>query len=116
MRTLMLIAYKIYGDYSLWRVLADLNQDVLRGSIHVTPGMRLKYYIPQQGYSFVPEGNPFLVRKGKACRLFQILFTDWRRWKQIYSHNQPFIRNPNLILKVRPFSTYRIQPLPQKEE
>ena len=36
-----------------------------RGSIHVTPGMRLKYYIPQQGYSFVPEGNPFLVRKGK---------------------------------------------------
>ena len=27
--TLMLIAYKIYGDYSLWRVLADLNQDVL---------------------------------------------------------------------------------------
>ena len=75
--TLMLVAYKIYGDYSLWRSIADLNPGVLRGSYDLHPGMLLKYYVPQEGYSFIPEGNPFLVRKGAIVyRLFQILFTE----------------------------------------
>ena len=96
--TLMLIAYKIYGDYSLWRVLADLNQDVLGGGIDVHPGMLLRYYVPVEGYSFIPEGNPFLVRKGHSLSLISdLVYRDWRRWKEIYSHNQPFIKNSNLI-------------------
>lgn len=96
--TLMLVAYKIYGDYSLWRSIADLNPDVLRGSYDLYPGMLLKYYVPQEGYSFIPEGNPFLVRKGHSLSLISdSVYRDWRRWKEIYAHNQPFIKNPNLI-------------------
>ena len=96
--TLMLVAYKIYGDYSLWREIADLNQDVLGGGIDITPGMLLKYRVPQEGFSFIPEGNPFLVRKGHSLSLISdIVYRDWRRWKEIYAHNQPFIKNSNLI-------------------
>jgi len=96
--TLMLVAYKIYGDYSLWRTIADLNQDILNGGIDIQPGMHLKYWIPVEGYSFVPEGNPFLVRKGQSLSIISDqVYRDWRRWKEIYTHNQPFIKNPNLI-------------------
>ena len=96
--TLMLVAYKIYGDYSLWRVLADLNQDTLGGGIDIHPGMYLKYWVPVEGYSFIPEGNPFLVRRGHSLSLISdLVYRDWRRWKEIYAHNQPFIKNPNLI-------------------
>lgn len=96
--TLMLVAYKIYGDYSLWRTIADLNQDILNGGIDIQPGMHLKYWVPVEGYSFIPEGNPFLVRKGHSLSIISDqVYRDWRRWKDIYSHNQPFLKNPNLI-------------------
>jgi hypothetical protein len=96
--TLMLVAYKIYGDYSLWRHIADLNQDVLGGGVDISPGMYLKYWVPVEGYSFIPEGNPFLVRKGHSLSLISdLVYRDWRRWKDIFAHNQPFIKNANLI-------------------
>ena len=96
--TLMLVAYKIYGDYALWREIADLNGDVLGGRLDITPGMLLKYRVPQEGYTFTPEGNPFLVRKGHSLSIISdLVYRDWRRWKDIFAHNQPFIKNSNLI-------------------
>ena len=92
--TLMLVAYKIYGDYGLWRSIAGLNPDVLRGGYDLHPGMLLKYYVPQEGYSFIPEGNPFLVRKAIAYHLFRILFIETGE------DGKKFILTTNLLLKI----------------
>ena len=81
-----------FGDY--WQTLIKMCY----GGIDIHPGMYLKYWVPIEGYSFIPEGNPFLVRKGHSLSLISdLVYRDWRRWKDIYAHNKPFIKNPNLI-------------------
>ena len=54
--TLMLIAFKIYGDYMQWKKLYRLNQDQLKGRTTISVGMQLKYEKPAEAFVWNPEG------------------------------------------------------------
>lgn len=62
--TLMMIAFKLYGDYGKWKSLANYNRETLKGSTVVTNGMTLKYMAPAEEFVWNPQGLPYLIRTG----------------------------------------------------
>lgn len=95
--TLMLIAFKIYGDYRMWRELASLNKDVLGGNYDLSQRPILKYQKPLKPYA-PPMGNPYLIKSGDSLSLIsKKVYGDWREWPTIHKNNPQQIRDPNLI-------------------
>ena len=62
--TLMLIAFKIYGDYSKWRELARMNSGKLGSRYTVSQGTVISYNPPVQPFQWSPSGNPYLIKTG----------------------------------------------------
>ena len=59
--TLMLISFKIYGDYSKWRDLAQLNSGVNPNALSAC--QTIQYYTPTNEFVWNPEGNPYLIKR-----------------------------------------------------
>ena len=94
----MWIAFKIYGDYTKWRHLAHVNTDSISNAHRVMPGAVIKYMPPVQEFDWNPTGNPYLVKRGDTLgTVSKDVYGVMSRWKEIYEHNRPLIRNPNLI-------------------
>jgi nucleoid-associated protein YgaU len=92
--TLMLIAFKIYGDYTKWRTIANLNP----GSSRLAVGSVIKFQKPKRRFSWDPEGLPHLIRNGETLgTISNQKYGTQKRWKSIWNNNRPLIRNPNLI-------------------
>lgn len=92
--TLMLIAFKIYGDYTKWRSIANLNP----GSSSLAVGSVIKFQKPKRRFSWDPEGLPHLIRNGETLgTISNQKYGTMKRWKSIWNNNRPLIRNPNLI-------------------
>lgn len=92
--TLMLIAFKMYGDYTKWRSIANLNP----GSNSLKVGSVIKFQKPAQRFSWNPEGLPHLIRNGDTLgTISSDKYGTNRRWKDIWNNNRPLIKNPNLI-------------------
>lgn len=91
--TLMMVAFKIYGDYRKWKDLKEWNKDKKIGA-----GTVLKYYVPEQAFGWQPSGLPYLVKTGDTLGIIsKDKYGTSKKWKSIYENNRPLIRDPNLI-------------------
>jgi LysM repeat protein len=96
--TLMLIAFKLYGDYERWKELANQNRDTLKGNNNITAGMTLNYMAPAEEFVWNPQGLPYLIRTGDTLGgISQQVYTTTKKWKSIWDNNRPLIKDPNKI-------------------
>ncbi len=96
--TLMMIAFKIYGDYRKWKMLASWNQDKLSGDYKITEGMSLNYSAPAQEFVWQPEGNPYLIKRGDTLGTISTdTYGMSKYWKEIWQNNKALILDPNKI-------------------
>lgn len=96
--TLMMIAFKLYGDYGKWKDLAAHNQKTLKGGQKVWAGMTLHYPAPAQEFVWNPQGLPYLIRTGDTLgRISTTVYTTPKKWKLIWDNNRPLIKDPNKI-------------------
>lgn len=96
--TLMIIAFKIYGDYDKWRSLASLNAGRLGANHSVRVGMTLNYNEPSQKFVWNPSGNPYLIRSGDTLgTISRDTYGNMSFWKNIWDNNRPMIKDPNRI-------------------
>lgn len=96
--TLMMIAFKIYGDYSRWKDLANQNSQKLKSTSFVRPGMSLDYVAPAEEFSWNPEGNPYLIKTGDTLGgISKEVYSSTKKWKLLWENNRPLIKDPNKI-------------------
>lgn len=96
--TLMLISFKLYGNYLLWKKIARLNPGIKLDKGIVTVGQELKYYPPLTPFVWEPQGNPYLIQIADTLsRISKKVYQDYSKWKLIWDNNKPLIRDPNLI-------------------
>lgn len=96
--TLMLISFKIYGDYTRWKELVELNRDMFDERFIVKKGMMLKFKVPDSPFEWTAQGEPYLITKGDTLsRISKKVYDTFNRWKQIFENNRPLIRDPNKI-------------------
>lgn len=94
--TLMMAAFRIYGDYRKWKELKAWNREEIKGGLH--SGMELKYEAPAEKFVWQPNGLPYLVRQGNTLgTISKDKYGTTRKWKDLYENNRPLIRNPNVI-------------------
>ncbi|MGZ3789260.1 MAG: LysM peptidoglycan-binding domain-containing protein [Bacteriovorax sp.] len=103
--TLMLVAFKLYGDYRKWRDLKEWNKDTKK----MGPGAQLKYYVPEKAFGWQPSGLPYLIKTGDSLGSISMdKYRTPKKWRKIYENNRPLIRNPNLIFAG--FTIYYVPP------
>jgi nucleoid-associated protein YgaU len=91
--TLMMAAFKIYGDYRKWKDLSSWNKGK-----KVSEGSVIKYYVPEKPFGWKPNGMPYLVKSGDTLQVIsKDKYGTINQWKSIYENNRPLIQNPNLI-------------------
>jgi len=96
--TLMLIAFKLYGDYGKWKVLANQNSSVIKDGATVTKGMVLTYQAPSEEFNWTPNGNPYLIRNGDTLgTISKSVYQTMSKWKLLWDNNRPMIKDPNKI-------------------
>lgn len=96
--TLMMIAFKLYGDYARWKELANMNRDALKGGTTITPGMTLNYAAPAEEFVWNPQGNPYLIKTGDTLGgISQQVYSTVKKWKLLWENNKPLIKDPNKI-------------------
>ncbi len=96
--TLMMIAFKLYGDYGKWREISNMNQDKLKGSQAVQAGTVLRYMAPAEAFIWSPEGNPYLIRTGDTLGgISSTTYGTSKKWRSIWDNNKPLIKDPNKI-------------------
>lgn len=96
--TLMMIAFKLYGDYGKWKSLANYNRETLKGSTVVTNGMTLKYMAPAEEFTWNPQGLPYLIRTGDTLgTVSKTVYQTPKKWKLIWDNNRPLIKDANKI-------------------
>ena len=94
--TLMLIAFKLYGDYSRWQELASLNN--LSDSRMIFPGKKLKYSDSGAGFNFNPQGSPYLIKKNDTLSIISNkVYGAYGKWRPIWQNNRPLIKDPDKI-------------------
>jgi nucleoid-associated protein YgaU len=92
--TLMMISFKLYGDYSKWRMLSEKNG----GITSIKEGMALSYQKPSEEFVWSPAGNPYLVKSGDTLGVVSNkTYGETKFWKEIWSNNKPLIKDPNKI-------------------
>jgi len=96
--TLMLIAFKLYGDYGKWKVLANQNTNVVKDGATVREGMVLTYQTPSDEFNWTPNGNPYLIRNGDTLgTISKSVYQTMSKWKLLWDNNRPMIKDPNKI-------------------
>lgn len=96
--TLMMVAFKIYGDYAKWKSIARENADTLAGNNNLTVGMNLRYTMPSEPFNWNPEGNPYLIKLGDTLGTISTdTYGVEKYWKNIWDNNKPLIKDPNKI-------------------
>ncbi len=92
--TLMMISFKVYGDYSMWRKISALNGGVK----NLKEGMTIKYEKPVEMFSWAPEGNRYLIKTGDTLGgISTTSYGTMKFWKNIWTNNKPLIKDPNRI-------------------
>lgn len=96
--TLMLIAFKIYGDYGKWRELARLNSGKLGSRYTVSKGTVISYNPPVEPFQWSPTGNPYLIKTGDTLgTISSDTYGTTKYWRNIWENNTPLIKDPNKI-------------------
>ena len=93
--TLMMVAFKIYGDYAKWKDIAQLNG--ISGQ-SISEGQTLSYTAPAEQFSWAPEGSPYLIKeKDTLGTISNDTYGTTKYWKNIWDNNRPIIKDPNKI-------------------
>lgn len=96
--TLMMIAFKLYGDYGRWKDLASQNRDTLKGDTNLRAGMVLNYEAPAEEFVWNPQGNPYLIKTGDTLgHISKQVYATVSKWKFLWENNRPLIKDPNKI-------------------
>ncbi len=96
--TLMMISYKLYGDYSRWKEIAAINAGKLNGGTIISEGMVLSYSENGAGFSASQNGEPYLIQWGDTLgKISNQVYGQTSRWKEIWDNNRPMIKDPNKI-------------------
>ncbi len=96
--TLMMIAFKLYGDYARWKELANMNSGTLKGGTSISPGMILNYTAPAEVFVWNPQGNPYLIKTGDTLGgISKEVYATVKKWKLLWENNKPLIKDPNKI-------------------
>lgn len=96
--TLMMIAFKLYGDYGRWKDLASQNRDTLKGDTNLRVGMVLNYEAPAEEFVWNPQGNPYLIKTGDTLgHISKQVYDTVKKWKLLWENNRPLIKDPNKI-------------------
>ena len=96
--TLMLISWKIYGDYSKWRELKALNENKVHSNGNIWTGETLVFNRPEVEFEWQPEGSPYLIQSGDTLGgISKSVYDESKHWQAIWYNNRDLIRNPDLI-------------------
>ena len=96
--TLMIIAWKMYGDYTKWRNLLEWNSDKISSVSGLKVGTKIKYMYPDSPFNWQPNGEAYLIRRGDTLtKISSNVYNTHKLWRKIYNNNRPLIRDPNLI-------------------
>jgi nucleoid-associated protein YgaU len=97
--TLMLIAFKIYGDYGKWREILKANKKTLKGNYkRLKKGMTLTYYSDGDMFEWNPGGIPYPIKWGDTLGIISNkVYGTPKKWRGIWRHNKPMIKDPNKI-------------------
>ncbi|MCP4913704.1 MAG: LysM peptidoglycan-binding domain-containing protein [Oligoflexia bacterium] len=107
--TLMMVAFKVYGDYRKWKEIRSFNG--LDSNI-VSEGTVIKYQKPTQEFVWNPEGLPYLIKNGDSLvTISKDKYGTPNKWNYIYDNNKPLIRDPNLI-----FAGFTLYYIPEDRE
>lgn len=107
--TLMMIAFKIYGDYRKWKDLKKWNPGLSHTKFG--PGMQIKYIAPESPFVWKPNGLPYLVKSGDTLgTISNDKYGTPKKWKVLYENNKKLILSPNLI-----FAGFTIYYVPTRE-
>ena len=94
--TLMLIAFKLYGDYGKWKKIQQ-NNPQLKGK-PLRAGMKIAYEAPSEKFDWSPQGLPHLIKRGDTLgKISKNKYGTSKKWKTIWDNNKPLIKDPNLI-------------------
>jgi len=94
--TLLLISFKVYGDYRKWRNILAENPGVSSNNLSV--GKTLKYTVPDTQFEWIKRGNPHLILKGDTLgTISNQYYGTTKRWRDLWENNKPMILDPNLI-------------------
>ncbi|MFT6068683.1 MAG: nucleoid-associated protein YgaU [Bacteriovoracaceae bacterium] len=105
--TMMLIAFKIYGDYRKWKTLKDMNPSMDR----LVEGASLKYSEPSEKFVWNPAGLPHLIQNGETLgTISNDKYGTATKWKLLYENNRPMIHDPNLI-----FAGFTLYYVPERD-
>ena len=97
--SLMLISYRLYGDFSRWREIAMWNKDSLKKR-RIRQGQRLRVFIRDgEGKMWKPSGDPYLVKRGDYLGLISknVYNGKTKYWIDIWNNNKILIKDPNKI-------------------
>jgi nucleoid-associated protein YgaU len=96
--TLMLIAFKLYGDYGKWKNLVNQNPGLVREGNIVKAGTVLNYQAPASEFVWSPTGNPYLIKNGDTLgTISKDVYQTVSKWKLLWENNRPMIKDPNKI-------------------
>lgn len=91
--TLMLISFKIYGDYSRWREIKKLNP---KSSFKA--GELINYQMPDEVFTWEPLGEQYLVRNKDTLQIIsRKLYDTTRKWPELFQNNRPLLKDPDKI-------------------
>ena len=94
--TLMLISFKLYGDYRLWHRIQAANPDLDPDSN--LSGKKIKYPVPMEKFVWEKKGDPYLIRQGDTLgKISHHLYQTSRHWEALWNNNRPMIQDPDLI-------------------
>ncbi len=95
--TLMMIAFKIYGDYRKWRSIQELNSGKVKGT-KILAGTTIDIIEPEVRFEWNASGNPYLIKNGDTLGLISnSVYGNQKNWKALWENNKPLIRDPNKI-------------------
>ncbi|TNE95292.1 MAG: hypothetical protein EP326_15555 [Deltaproteobacteria bacterium] len=94
--TLMLVAFKIYGDYRKWKDIKDWNENVVLGN-KIKAGTKI-YYKPTDNKFALPQGKAYLISRNETLgHISKKLYNKVRYWPFLYENNKRVVRDPSLI-------------------
>ncbi|MDC1175196.1 LysM peptidoglycan-binding domain-containing protein [Bacteriovoracaceae bacterium] len=107
--TLMMVSFKVYGDYRNWKEIRSFNG---LSSNMVAEGTVVRYKKPTQEFVWNPEGLPYLIKSGDTLvTISKDKYGTASKWNYIYDNNKPLIRDPNLI-----FAGFTLYYIPEDRE
>lgn len=94
--TLMWIAFKVYGDYGMWKKIRAANPGIKNTGL--AAGTKIVYEAPAERFAWNPKGSPYLIVNGDTLgKVSTKVYGNTKKWRSIWNNNKPMIKDPNLI-------------------